>query len=543
MTTVYHQNVNTIVPAQATYPFPSQATQMHKQTIKITPQGTQDYDPGKIARFVLPSDGYLNAKNSAFTLNLQFPNNTQQHILKMTVSSSGTVFTLATHANGAAVSATDDAYTSLYLRIVDGPSHIGAKCVVADYVGATKVATMTNWSGPIADGVYSVWLSTQDIRLQKAGVHELIKRVRFIYGGLLLEDVQNYNKIARMLVNSGVSGGYAGSSGSILEGMSASYLREPSWLATSYGGINCPVPDELLSSAVPTDNLTDLQRSFTFNLLACGLANIDKLLPLKWMAAQFVIEIEFATAAEALISPDSTATFKVKDLAYIAEIMEFDSVYDTLFYRGMVESGVPIKFTSWHHQISSCTGTAHYMIHENARSIKAGFAMITDVNTDLSKDSNFFYHDAGKYVASDGSYSDSETARVNTYQWRIGGKYSPAQPVDCTKGASEAYLEYMKALNTLGDYTFDCSISPFDWSSSYTWNTENGNKFTMAQEFENTDVFPNTISGINAENQSDLSLKIEFSTSPTSGTKLVESYISFDNLLIVREGHLVDLVM
>jgi hypothetical protein len=69
-----------------------------------------------------------------------------------------------------------------------------------------------------------------------------------------------------------------------------------------------------------------------------------------------------------------------------------------------------------------------------------------------------------------------------------------------------------------------------------------GQKFIMCAEFENTDVMPDSIAGINAEEQSDISLTIKTSgTTPTA--KQIDVFVHYDALLIIREGNLVDLVM
>jgi hypothetical protein len=63
----------------------------------------------------------------------------------------------------------------------------------------------------------------------------------------------------------------------------------------------------------------------------------------------------------------------------------------------------------------------------------------------------------------------------------------------------------------------------------------------MCAEFENTDVMPDSIAGINAEEQSDINLSVTLAAAPTS--KKLEVFMHYDALLIVREGNLVDLVM
>lgn len=431
MTTIYHPNVNTVVPWNANYTFPSQATQMHKQVVKIQPVSGQTHGTAagqsRRLQILLPSDGYLNAQNSALA------------------------FTVSVTAQASSA---------------DIPTALG-----------------------------------------QAGAHELFKRARLLYGGLVIEDIQEYGQLARLMMVHGSEKDYGQGTGKLLE------------------GTNIGVPDDPTTTNVPTGTTTGLlNRRYVIQPML-GLLRCQKLIPLKWMAASLVLELELEDAAEAIICKTSASTlnFSLTDISYIAEIMEFDSVYDTAFYAGMQQMGIPMKFTSFHHQQKTVNGSEHYQIHERARSVKAGYAIIKNGANDVSNaDSKACIKGAGGLT-------------VNTFQWRIGGKYQPAQPVDCAGVAPEAYLEAMKVFNTLGDYTFasasDASRFPVD-------------SFVMAQEFENTDVFPNTIAGINAENQSDLTLKIDYTGSLTSNTNLqLHTFVAFDNLLILREGHLVDLVM
>lgn len=433
MTTIYHPNVNTVVPWNANYTFPSQATQMHKQIVKIQPVSGQTHGTGtgqsRRLQILLPSDGYLNAQNSALAFTLS-----------------------VTCKNGANPA-------------VDIPTALG-----------------------------------------QAGVHELFKRARLLYGGLVIEDIQEYGQLARLMMCHGSEKDYGLGTGKLLEGTN----------------INVGT-----TSNVPAGNSAagQLDRRYVIQPML-GLLRCQKLIPLKWMAASLVLELELEDAAEAIICAAAPASlsFSLTDIAYIAEIMEFDSVYDTAFYAGMQQMGIPMKFTSFHHQQKTINGSEHYQIHERARSIKSGYAVIKSGANDVANADS---------KATLKASADNTSFYVTQFQWRIGGKYQPAQPVDCTGVAPEAYLEAMKVFNTLGDYTFASA-------SDVTRFTQDS--FVMAQEFENTDVFPNTIAGINAENQSDLTLKIDYYGSAPAGWQL-HTFVAYDNLLILREGHLVDLVM
>ncbi len=60
-----------------------------------------------------------------------------------------------------------------------------------------------------------------NVKLQQGGAHNVISRIRILYGSLVLEDIQQYKTIARMLYEVGASKGYLGSSGSIVDGTAA----------------------------------------------------------------------------------------------------------------------------------------------------------------------------------------------------------------------------------------------------------------------------------------------------------------------------------
>lgn len=76
----------------------------------------------------------------------------------------------------------------------------------------------------------------------------------------------------------------------------------------------------------------------------------------------------------------------------------------------------------------------------------------------------------------------------------IFSRYYPAQPVRCIYGGSEAIIELQKTFDTLGNYTTGSQITGRKWTCH---NAGDGSTFIMAAPFENIDVFPETISGIN----------------------------------------------
>lgn len=438
----FHSQVNETVPWQAQYTFPTQATRVNKQIVKLPPKNGSQFTAGNIIRIEFPADNYLNVLNSVVAFDLK------------------PTFAVST------------------------------------------------------------------LGLPKHGAHSLIKRLRILYGSLVLEDIQEYSTLVRIFTDLGVQPEYSSSVGAILDGMG------------SGSGVS-------LTNNVP--------RSFCLNLLS-GLLTCKKLIPLKWMAAQFAIEITLNSGAEAFIAAPTTTggTYTVDNVNFIAEMLEFDSTYDTAFYAGLVQGGVPLKFASWHYHTTNVTNAmTSAQIHERSRSVKAGFAVLRQNNTSVAADANTFFNSLSSSVAtsggSDGAFTPDGAGALSEFQWRVGGRYYPSQPVSLAKGAPEALVEAMKTINSLGDYRMATGLTPTSWGGISTAGAQEGRAtdLVICSEFENTDVMPDSIAGINAEEQSDINLTIKAAAGPSGaqgGFKL-DIFMHYDCLLIVRDGNVVDLVM
>lgn len=56
------------------------------------------------------------------------------------------------------------------------------------------------------------------VALQPGGAHNVIKRLRIMYGSMVLEDIQEYKTLTRILFESGVDPTYMATAGSVLDG-------------------------------------------------------------------------------------------------------------------------------------------------------------------------------------------------------------------------------------------------------------------------------------------------------------------------------------
>ena len=167
---------------------------------------------------------------------------------------------------------------------------------------------------------------------------------------------------------------------------------------------------------------------------ALGLFNQPKLIPTKFMASQLAIEITLANAAECLIAqsaasivttpgiagigtPISTCTYQVTNINLIPEILEFDASYDEMFLKGLMNGGVPIKFSTWNiYKYTSASTSVNIQIQERARSVKSIFAL-------QRRDTGNFGTDGGASFFTTGTTGTAGANTLQEYQYRIGGRY------------------------------------------------------------------------------------------------------------------------
>lgn len=536
----YHSQVSETVPWSAQYAFPSQAVKIRKQTVKLVPKNGSTFTPdgqngSKIMRLEFPADNYLNPLNSV----LQFD-------LTMTAPSSSN------------------------------------------------------------SGFANQWLS-----LPRGGAQNVISRLRILYGSLVIEDINDYKTLTRIFSECGVGREYKHTSGSVMEGMftagaypgqiGAPISNANTWNAAAtktyvgagaWGVPEYQVGTELSNTVSPPATAVSTYgyslntesggyasstrtRTYCINLMS-GLFTQRKLIPLKWMASQLAIEITLSEAADTIIyyatsgaanllTNITNPTYSLTNVNFIGEMIEFDSTYDAAFMMGLSKTGVPLKFSSFHWHSFTLNGASQTLqIHERARSVKSIFAVVRDsgATKNFFQDGDNFYFDvnltpvANSTTATDTTIpftltqtTASATLPLVSYQFRVGGQYYPSQPVRCDGGAAEAYVELMKAINYLGDYTTMTDINYKTWTTfanqyNSSTNVYPSTNFIIAIDLENTSITADMISGINAEEQNDIALNLMYKGSGNASVanKFVTVFCHYDSLLIIRDNNTVDLV-
>jgi hypothetical protein len=522
----YPASEEVVVPWNARYSFPSQSNKAVKVTPRIPPKNGAVFSPGQVIRVEFPAQGYVNPLNTTLEFDV----------------------------------------------------------------------TLYGTSG-----------TTEYVRFQN-NIQSIFSRVRLLYGATPLEDMINYNVIVRNLtewtatnqhmtldqtsIAEGIGGVVVACDSSGAYGLCNTRQKYVHGISATTGtGVNFTSGNDL--GAIPTSSTTAIPSGLPTGVLgvtrryqinfALGLFTQDKLIPAKFMASQLAIEITLeqpaaCVIANGLTAPTTSATYGVGNVNLIPEILEFDASYDTMFLAGLRDGGVPLKFSSWHTFIFSSASSANVnlLVQERSRSVKALFAVQRRQQPTSLSDSGACYFD----TAIDG------TSSLQTYQFRIGGRYFPAAPVQCSanmssaisNGGAEAYVELSKALNIVGDYRLSSSCNTIKWAiqnangqlqdtdyslkllsiqangvpligvsegANNSFSGDMGSQcFGMAVDLETSNGIE--ISGLNAEEQSDIALIANWAKPQVTGgsntPSAIEVYSYYDAMIVLRENNVLELI-
>lgn len=222
----------------------------------------------------------------------------------------------------------------------------------------------------------------------------------------------------------------------------------------------------------------------------------------------------------------------------------------------------------------------NFAVQERSRSVKSIFAVQKRQQANFAVDNGATFFD-----------TSSTGTTLQTFQYRCGARYFPAAPVQTSSvggsvsnGGAEAYLELQKALNTVGDYRLQTNTNAKNWAiqplsvpgntpstllpefdyslmavkrlesgryeARVVESTANGfcgtlpsSCFAMATSLETSNGME--IAGLNAEEQSDISLMVHWKDPQVTGTDVptnIEVYTYIDTMIVLRENNIIELI-
>jgi hypothetical protein len=537
-----------VTPWNARYSYPSQANKATKMTPRIPPKNGSSFQPGQIIRLEFPAQGYVNPLNTTLEMDVVLiaPTNASAYAIRFQ-NNIQSIFNRVRLLYGASPQEDILQYNILVRALTEWTS--------TNQMGQVNQTSIADGIGGFTNGGFQYIASVGPTVLSLAAgiVHTRQKYIQ------------------------GLQGNYGATAGTIIAN-SAPNDTQPS----------------TLPSGVTTANAYSVRR-YQINF-ALGIFTQDKLIPTKYMASQLAIEITLEQANACIYQPigfstnTSPPTYAVGNINLIPEIIEFDDSYDVAFLNGLESGGVPIKFATWHYFQFTTQGASslQLQITERSRSVKGIFAVQRRNPQSFNTDSHALLFDSNP--------STSITTAGSTcqqYQYRIGGRYFPAAPVQLsanvgnaiTNGGAEAYIELEKFLNIVGDYRLSPNTSVLNWAipsiiysgttlfSEYDYsllcfgynafgipnvvyaentqivvgdvfggnNTGNmpSSMFCAAINFETSNGVE--ISGLNAEEQSDISFNVMWSANQSTGFS-IECFTYVDVMWVLRPNNYLDLI-
>jgi hypothetical protein len=633
----YPSDEEVVTPWNARYSYPSQANKATKMTPRIPPKNGASFGPGQIIRLEFPAQGYVNPLNTLlqfdvvlyapvvasgswavrFQNNIQcifnrvrllYGANPQEDLLQYGVLVRClTEWTATNQMNGIDQASIADGiggtYTGEVVSTVGTAISSGITGTVSGNVVTLASASLTTANGYAYGGYITVSGASVDsgsvngtflVSAFTSGTS--ISYVSVASGTITGASITTTPvSLARGLLNTrqdqiqGLQGNFVGSAP----------IRDldDNWLQT-YGQGSGLVPNNtstlipagcptVTSAAVPTTGANCFSvRRYMVNF-ALGLFTQDKLIPTKYMASQLAIEITLAAANECIYqslnysaSNAVQPTYAVGNVALIPEIIEFDDTYDEQFLKGLESGGVPIKFSTWHYFQFTTQGASslQLQITERSRSVKGIFSIQRRNPPGFQYDSHACFFDTNTAVNS------TAGSTMQQYQYRIGGRYFPAAPVQLTNpggsvtnGGAEAYLELQKFLNIVGDSRLSTNTTNLSWAvpaivnqpfnilpeydyafaqagfsavgipayvlsetfaSCFCGNSPSS-MFSCAINFETSNGIE--ISGLNAEEQSDISFNVMWSSAQATGFS-IECFTYVDVMWVLRPNNYLDLI-
>lgn len=622
----YPSDTQTVAPWNARYSYPSQANKSTKSTPRIPPKNGSAFEPGQIMRLEFPAQSYVNPLNTVLEFDVvlfgptnsgpcavRFQNNIQSIFSRVRLLYGSTpqedllqyglLVRCLTEYTASSTTQTMDrsAITDGIGGTMVGPHGTTVREGVS--AGANNTGVTYNsigaWNFTIADPLNTLMFSSM-IRVTNSPVVGL----NGIYNVLLRT---NNGATTTVTVYTG-SVGAPNQAATITEyqhGWGNTNVRQTSiqGLEKNFNGDYTPfqqtdgdgagtVPNGAVAQSLPGGISAKTPwysvRRYTVNL-ALGILTQDKLIPTQFMAAQLAIEITLAPVQDCMYQSVGYETntvapsYSVGNIALIPEMIDFDDSYDEQFLKGLESAGIPLKFSSWHYFQFTTQGSSYvqYQISERSRSVKGLFAVQRRNPSSLTTDSHACFYDSNPV-----SGITDRGSTMQEYQVRIGGRYFPASPVQCSanvgntvsNGGAEAYFELEKFLNIVGEYRLPSSATPLNWAvpaiiNSYGVNLLSEHDFSFSTLGYSTYGIPNyrrveagncsfvgntpssmfctainfetsngvEISGLNAEEQSDISLNIRWSNNQASGFS-VEVFTHVDLMWVLRPNNYIDLI-
>lgn len=305
------------------------------------------------------------------------------------------------------------------------------------------------------------------IRLDSCGAHGLIQRIRIFHGSNLLEDIDNYGLLAKLLFDIQVSTDATYGKFNMLCGTRNDLtlsLSAATYTQNDCYSVNQTNSGELIRKAVTLSNTlanteftdTGFVNTYCLNLVSLiGSLCSNNYLPLFGMtSAPLRVEI---TLVDSIVKGLNTVTGLIlnngliKNVEFVGNFIELGDPAMSMVYESLQGQPLQLVFPEFRNYqdtraVNNGSSTQiNFSIPAKFSSLKSIFVTIRDKGTGVVA---FFPYSSVRYG-------------LSSYFFRIGSQIMPAKAPETV---AEYFAELMKAIGSIADLTHEPSIEKTSYS-------------------------------------------------------------------------------
>jgi hypothetical protein len=310
------------------------------------------------------------------------------------------------------------------------------------------------------------------LRWDSCGAHGIIQRCRVYHGSSLLEDIDNYGQLAKMLFDYQVPQDAASGRHSVAGGTRSDYYALPQTIAADFGaddtltraeivaGVNRLAPvrpsnsGALIASSVATAGAISA-KNYSINLISLvGSLAGGKYLPLFAMtAAPLRVELQLVSSLNAACLCDQTSansgtavTWQLSNVEFIGEFLQLsDSAISTI----VSGSDSPLQFvTPAFSNYQFTASLANAATTQVSIPIAAKYSSLKGLITSVRNTA------AGVQTANYYPFSSNPLSMSQVY-WRIGSQVLPSKPLATNE---EFFIETLKVFGSISDQLYQPAV-------------------------------------------------------------------------------------
>ena len=403
-------------------------------------------------------------------------------------------------------------------------------------------------------------------RWDSCGSHGLIQRIRIFHGSNLLQDIDNYGLLAKILFDLqqptdatyGKQNMLCGTRADLVTTFQAVATADAADLATAQALANS-LKGVLNSGRVPsyaansgeriggdrtalTASGTAISETYCLNLISLiGSLSSSNYVPLFAMtSAPLRVEIQlvdtFFKACSDLTSTSTatSATIALSNVEYVANFIELGDSAMSIIYGSL--EGQPLQYVVpdfRNYQFSQQLQTTATQV---AMPIPAKFSSLKSLLTSVRQNGTGTF--TGQFPFS------STTSRIVDYQFRVGSQIMPPKVPNTLP---EMFAEACKAMGSISDLLYTPSIDKFSYSlvnpvasndSATNVSATSSGSFVIGLDLENYSAAPkDTIFAGYNSNTDDIFLIMNFDGQANAIVTRFDTFANFDSVLVCENNN------